>query len=65
MDKIKCDKCNKKFGLIVFDCKCKGKFCSLHKYSDTHNCSFDFISEGREEFIKCNPKIAPSKLTVI
>ena len=65
MDKIKCDKCKKKIGLIIFDCKCNGKFCSLHRYSDTHDCPFDFKSEGQTKFIKDNPKITPIKISVI
>jgi predicted nucleic acid binding AN1-type Zn finger protein len=65
MDKIKCNKCNKKIGLIFFDCKCTGKFCSLHRHIESHNCSYDFKSEQIEKLIKDNPKIVPQKVTII
>ena len=65
MEKIKCNKCNKKIGLIIFECKCNGKYCSLHKYPEMHECSYDYKSEGIDELIKNNPKIIPNKITVI
>ena len=65
MEKIKCYKCNKKIGLIIFDCKCNGKFCSLHKFPETHECLYDFKSEGIDKLVKDNPKIIPNKISVI
>ncbi len=65
MDKIKCDKCKKKIGLIIFDCKCNGKFCSLHKYCESHDCSYDFKLEGINKLTKDNPKIIPNKIILI
>ena len=36
--KIRCSFCRKKTGLINFTCKCKGVFCSKHRYTHTHLC---------------------------
>jgi len=66
MDKvIRCTKCNKKNGLILFDCKCHGKFCTIHRYPEEHDCSYDFKTEQINELIKNNPKIIPLKITSI
>ena len=64
MEKIKCDKCKKK-SLIMFDCKCNKKFCCIHKYPETHDCSYDFKLEGINKIIENNPKITPNKVSVI
>ncbi len=65
MDKIKCNKCNKKIGLIVFDCKCKGNFCVTHRYSETHDCTFNFKPDEKNKLINENPKIVTPKVSVI
>jgi hypothetical protein len=68
MEKIKCNKCNKcnkKIGLIVFDCKCKKNFCAIHRYSETHDCIFDFKQYEINKLIKENPKIITPKVSVI
>merc|ERR1712079_540560 len=39
--KNRCSACKKKVGLTGFDCRCGGLFCSIHRYSDKHDCSFD------------------------
>merc|ERR1719232_207314 len=33
--------CKKKVGLTGFTCRCGGLFCSIHRYSDKHECKFD------------------------
>lgn len=65
MDKIKCNKCNKKTGLIVFECKCNGKFCMNHRFANTHNCTYDFKIDDMNELIKNNPKIDTKKISSI
>ena len=65
MDKIKCNKCNKKIGLIFFECKCTGKFCFSHRYCESHNCTYDFKSDYIDKLNKDNPKIVPQKVTII
>jgi len=65
MDKIKCNKCNKKIGLIVFECKCNGKFCMNHRFADMHDCTYDFKIDDMNNLIKNNPKIETKKINSI
>ena len=58
----RCWTCNRKIGLLGFQCKCEYFFCSEHRYSDKHECHFDFKAKGKQELTKANPTIAPAKL---
>ncbi|KAL5725541.1 hypothetical protein ACHQM5_008676 [Ranunculus cassubicifolius] len=60
--KNRCLSCNKKVGLLGFSCKCGSTFCSMHRYPEKHECSFDFKSKGREEISKANPLVKAAKL---
>jgi len=46
---IKCSECNKKVGLIPYNCK----------------CAFDFHAEHKEKVAKENPKIESEKIVKI
>ena len=35
-------------GLTGFRCRCGDLFCSEHRYSDRHECSYDYKTAGRE-----------------
>ncbi|KAH7405564.1 hypothetical protein KP509_15G076000 [Ceratopteris richardii] len=61
----RCNLCNKRVGLTGFKCRCGGLFCSLHRYNDKHNCSFDYKSAGREAISKANPIIKADKIEKI
>lgn len=61
----RCWSCNRKIGLTGFQCKCEYFFCAEHRYSDRHDCAFDFKSMGKQQLTKANPTIAPSKLNSI
>lgn len=61
----RCGICKKKLGLLGFRCRCDGQFCSVHRYSDQHECSFDYKSKGRDELTKANPVIVSPKLDKI
>jgi len=61
----RCWTCNRKIGLLGFQCKCEYYFCSEHRYSDKHQCTFDFKAQGRQQLTKANPTIAPSKVEAI
>ena len=39
--------CNKKIKLTDFPCRCKLTFCSLHRHSESHNCTFDYKEYGK------------------
>ena len=51
--------------LVGFQCRCGGLFCSLHRYSDKHDCSFDYKAEGQAEIRKNNPVIVRDKVQKI
>ncbi|ESO10343.1 hypothetical protein HELRODRAFT_91895 [Helobdella robusta] len=61
----KCHICKKRVGLTGFDCRCGGLFCGLHRYSDTHQCTFDYKEEARKEIAMKNPKVSRSKIEKI
>jgi len=56
-----CMKCNKKI-LIIYKCKCENIFCTKHKYSDSHDCNYDYKLKQQEFLIKSNPVIIPRKI---
>lgn len=61
----RCLMCRKKLGLTGFECRCNGLFCSTHRYSDKHNCSFDYRQLGAEEIRKNNPVVVSEKINKI
>ncbi|EME31537.1 AN1-type zinc finger protein 5 [Galdieria sulphuraria] len=63
--KNRCQWCNKKVGLTGFSCRCGYVFCSEHRYSDKHNCNFDFKSQNKEILSKANPQVVASKINKI
>ncbi|XP_029904055.1 AN1-type zinc finger protein 6 isoform X2 [Myripristis murdjan] len=63
--KNRCFTCRKKIGLTGFDCRCGNVFCSMHRYSDTHNCSFDYKADAAEKIRKENPVIVGEKIQKI
>jgi hypothetical protein len=44
--------CNKKLKLTDMSCRCEKTFCGLHRHAETHNCTFDYKSYGREVLSK-------------
>ncbi|KAM3876864.1 AN1-type zinc finger protein 6 [Diretmus argenteus] len=63
--KKRCFTCRKKIGLTGFDCRCGNVFCSMHRYSDIHNCTFDYKAEAAEKIRKENPVIVGEKIQKI
>jgi hypothetical protein len=63
--KNRCMACKKKVGLTGFTCRCGGLFCSIHRYSDKHECSFDYKALGAEEISKSNPVVVAEKVSKI
>jgi len=63
--KNRCFVCKKKVGLTGFTCRCGGLFCSIHRYSDKHDCGFDYKAMGAEEISKSNPVVVAQKVAKI
>ncbi|KAF3815941.1 hypothetical protein GH733_016046, partial [Mirounga leonina] len=55
--KNRCFMCRKKVGLTGFDCRCGNLFCGLHRYSDKHNCPYDYKAEAAAKIRKENPVV--------
>ncbi|TPX77965.1 hypothetical protein CcCBS67573_g00744 [Chytriomyces confervae] len=61
-----CFKCSKKLGPVaVFKCKCSHFYCSTHRYSDKHACTFNYRDTGKIALAKENPKVTGSKVSKI
>ena len=48
-----------------FTCRCGGLFCSIHRYSDKHECNFDYKELGAQEIRKSNPVVMAEKVKKI
>ncbi|KAI8608661.1 hypothetical protein BC830DRAFT_1055097, partial [Chytriomyces sp. MP71] len=58
-----CFSCKKKLGSIaVFKCKCSHFYCSTHRYSDKHACSFNYKEVAKAALAKENPKVNGNKV---
>jgi len=60
--KVRCNVCNKKLGLLGFDCRCGHMFCSNHRHPDTHVCPVDYKQIGRDRLRRENEVVAADKL---
>ena len=49
--------CKKKICWTGFTCRCGNLLCSIHRYSDKHNCKIDYKELGAEEIRKNNPMV--------
>ncbi|PON33877.1 Zinc finger transcription factor [Parasponia andersonii] len=61
----RCSFCKKRVGPTGFKCKCEQIFCSLHRYSDKHNCVFDYKGAGQDAIAKANPVVKADKIEKI
>ncbi|GER27686.1 A20/AN1-like zinc finger family protein [Striga asiatica] len=61
----RCGMCRKRVGLTGFTCRCGNIFCSVHRYSDKHECTFDYRSAGQEAIAKANPVVKADKINKI
>jgi AN1-like Zinc finger len=62
MNKSKCWKCNKKVGLLGFECSCTYTFCKNCRYAEDHNCSYDYSTNGKNQIKQNNPLVNGTKL---
>jgi len=58
----RCSGCRKRVGLTGFRCRCGDLFCSEHRYSDRHDCSYDYKAAGRESIARENPVVKAAKI---
>lgn len=58
----RCSGCRRKVGLTGFRCRCGDLFCAEHRYSDRHDCSYDYKAAGREAIARENPLVKPAKI---
>ncbi|KAL1505498.1 hypothetical protein ABEB36_005053 [Hypothenemus hampei] len=63
--KNRCATCRKKVGLTGFECRCGGLFCAVHRYSDKHDCSFNYREMGAHEIRRNNPVVVGEKIQKI
>lgn len=63
--KNRCHTCKKKVGLTGFPCRCGGLYCSIHRYSDKHQCQFNYKEMAQEHIRKHNPVIVAEKIQKI
>ncbi|RDX78269.1 Zinc finger A20 and AN1 domain-containing stress-associated protein 5, partial [Mucuna pruriens] len=61
----RCSGCRRKVGLTGFRCRCGELFCAEHRYSDRHDCSFDYKAAGREAIARENPVIRAAKIVKV
>ncbi|XP_065871410.1 zinc finger A20 and AN1 domain-containing stress-associated protein 5 [Euphorbia lathyris] len=58
----RCSGCRRRVGLTGFRCRCGELFCWEHRYSDRHDCSYDYKSAGREAIARENPVVKAAKI---
>jgi len=58
----RCSGCRRKVGLTGFRCRCGDMFCAEHRYSDRHDCSYDYKAAGREAIARENPVVKAAKI---
>lgn len=61
----RCHTCRKRVGLTGFNCRCGHMFCAAHRYSDKHDCSFDYHAAAQDAIAKANPVVKADKLDKI
>ncbi|XP_042220730.1 uncharacterized protein LOC121865414 [Homarus americanus] len=62
----KCEQCSRRIGVATtYECRCGGKFCAQHRYAETHSCTFDYRTAGRNLIEINNPLVTPNKLPKI
>lgn len=60
--KNRCFMCRKKVGLTGFGCRCGNIFCGIHRYSDKHDCPYDYKADAAAKIRKENPMVVAEKI---
>ena len=58
----RCHNCRTRVGLTGFRCRCGEMFCGAHRYSDRHDCSYDYKSAARDAIARENPVVRAAKI---
>ena len=61
----RCSGCRKRVGFTGFRCRCGDLFCAEHRYSDRHDCTYDYKTAGREAIARENPVVKAAKIVRI
>jgi hypothetical protein len=59
------ESCNVKLNLTSIMCKCAKYYCPAHRFSSSHNCSFDFVGEGKKSLTALLVKVEGTKIQTI
>ncbi len=65
--KNRCSSCNKKIGILYFDCKCNKIFCELHRFPFEHECTYNWKKKNNDELNSAliNGSIKKRKINII
>jgi len=55
------ENCNKKLKLSDLKCKCNKIFCMMHKFSESHNCKYDYRSDSNKVLTQNLIKISTNR----
>ncbi|QCD85508.1 hypothetical protein DEO72_LG3g25 [Vigna unguiculata] len=61
----RCSGCRRRVGLTGFRCRCGDLFCAEHRYTDRHDCSYDYKAAGREAIARENPVVKAAKIVKV
>ncbi|PRQ54553.1 putative transcription regulator A20-like family [Rosa chinensis] len=61
----RCNTCRKRVGITGFNCRCGHIFCAVHRYSDKHDCPYDYRAAVQDAIAKANPVVKAEKLDKI
>ncbi|CAK9140366.1 unnamed protein product [Ilex paraguariensis] len=61
----RCSGCRRRVGLTGFRCRCGELFCSEHRYSDRHDCNYDYKTVGRDRIARENPVVKAAKIVKV
>jgi len=61
-----CEFCHKKLRITAtYKCKCNKIFCAAHRYSECHNCTYNYKQQGKKYLEKNNPLVVKDKISKI
>jgi hypothetical protein len=59
------DGCKVKLMLADFACRCKNFYCSQHRFSEAHNCTFNYKNNGLDILAKEMQPVIGTKINKI